>query len=182
MKYRWILVLGLGLAVAGLVTPAEADDPVTWLYDERQDPMGRGAIKYALVVSTNAVTFDFPYGGPQEAILQLRTHPTYGKDVILRLFRAQFLCHTYDDSCRVTMRFDGGKPQSFSAVGPDDHSTSTLFIQGYDRIVPQLKKAKKLQVEAMFYRDGRRVFEFDVAGLTWETPAKPTVKPKAKAK
>ena len=153
-----------------LVSLAGAEDSTTWLYHERQEPMGRGTIKSALVVSTNAVTFQFPYGGPQSAIFQLRTHPTWGKDVLLRLDRAQFLCHTFDDSCRVTVRIDGGKPQTFRAVGPADHSTETLFIRGYDQLLSQLRKAKKLQVEAMFYRDGYHVFEFDVAGLTWDTP------------
>jgi hypothetical protein len=163
------LCLSLGLMRAGLVTPAGAEDPTTWLYDERPEPMGRGTIKHAMVMSTNTVIFAFPYG-PQEAIFHIRMHPSYGKSIMLRLLHGHFLCHTYDDSCRVTVRIDGGKPQSFRAVGPDDHSTETLFIHGYDQLLPQLRKAKKLQVEAMFYRDGRRVFEFDVAGLTWETP------------
>jgi hypothetical protein len=169
-RYRMLMLfVGLGLTLAGLVLPAGADDATTWLYDERPDAMGRGTIKHAMVISTNTITFAFPYG-PQEAIFHLRTHPRYGKSLMLRLMHGHFLCHTYDDSCRVTVRIDGGKPQSFKAVGPDDHSTETLFIQGYDQLLPQLRKAKKLQIEAMFYRDGRRVFEFDVAGLTWETP------------
>jgi hypothetical protein len=164
------VMIGAGLlCLVHLTSHVGADDATKWIYDERQEAMGRGSIKHAMVISTNTVTFEFPYG-PQEAMFQLRTHPTWGKSLMLRLMRGHFLCHTFDDSCHVTVRLDGGKPQTFRAVGPDDHSTDTLFIQGYDQLLPQLRKAKKLQVEAMFYRDGRRVFEFDIAGLTWEMP------------
>jgi hypothetical protein len=110
--------------------------PPAWDYSTDTDEMGRGTITHAMLQSTNAVTFRWPYGGPQRGTLQLRRHPTYGKDVILHLTRAHFLCHTYDDSCGVTVRIDNGKPQRFQAAPPTDHSTDTLFIRGYDRLVP----------------------------------------------
>jgi len=114
--------------------------------------MGRGTVKYAEIQSTNTVTFGWPYGGPQRATLGLRIHPTCGKSLILFLPKAHFLCHTFDDSCRVTVRVDDGKPQTFRASGPDDHAVPTLFIRGYDVLVPQLKTARTLRIEANFYQ------------------------------
>ena len=31
----------------------------------------------------------------------------------------------------------------------------------------QLRSANKVKIEANFYQEGRRVFDFDVAGLDW---------------
>lgn len=115
--------------------------------------------------SLNEVNFDFPYRGNQRGTLTLRIHPKYGKDVMLSIDKGQFLCGI--DDCTVSVRFDEGKAQNFSAVGPSDHSTTTLFIRGYDRFVAATKKAKHVYIEAQFFQQGTRVFEFDVADLKW---------------
>lgn len=136
-----------------------------WNYDESPDQMGRGTVKLAYVRSLNEVQFDFPYREPQRATLQLRKHPKYGNDVILNIERGQFLCRF--DGCAVSVRFGEGKPQTFSAVEPEDNSTTTIFISNYDRFTKNLRRASKVFVEAQFYQEGNRVFEFDTAGLKW---------------
>lgn len=136
-----------------------------WSYSEEKDDMGRGRIKYAFVKSLNVVTFGFPYQGNQHGTLQIRKHPKYGKDVMIGLDRAQFLCGI--DDCTVSIKFDSGKIQTFRANPPADHSTTTLFIDGHDRLVAAMKKAKTMSVEANFYKEGTRVLEFDVSGLQW---------------
>lgn len=136
-----------------------------WNYNESPDQMGRGTVKLAYVRSLNEVQFDFPYREPQRATLQLRKHPKYGNDVILNIERGQFLCHL--DGCAVSVRFDEGKPLTFSAVEPEDNSTTTVFISNYERFVKNLRKANKVFVEAQFYQEGNRVFEFETAELKW---------------
>ena len=103
--------------------------------------------------------------GAQRAWLQLRSHPRYGKHVILSIERGQFLCGI--DPCNVTVRFDQGTPQTYTALEPADHSTTVLFIRNYDRFLANLRKSRQVYLEAQFYQEGPRVFEFDVAGLKW---------------
>ncbi len=136
-----------------------------WSYEESPDEMGRGNIKTAAIRSVNEIQFKFPYQGAQRAWLQLRLHPRYGKDVILSIERGQFLCRI--DTCNVTVRFDQGTPQTYTALGPADHSTTVLFIRTYDRFLANLRKSRQVYIEAQFYQEGLRVFEFDVAGLKW---------------
>lgn len=136
-----------------------------WKYDEYPEKMGRGTVKLATVRSLNEVEFNFPYRGPQRATLQLRIHPRYGKDLTIEVERGQFLCGFRN--CQVSVRFDNGTAQNFSAVEPADHSTTMLFIRGYDRFLASARKAKKVYIEALFFRQGTRVFEFDISGLKW---------------
>jgi hypothetical protein len=136
-----------------------------WQYSESPEKMGRGYVKTATVYSLNEVEFAFPYSGSQRGMLMLRTHPKHGKDVILGIRRGQFICGVFQ--CKISVKFDGGKPQSFTASGPSDYSTTTLFIRGYDKFLASARKAKKVYIEAEFYQEGTRVFEFDISGLKW---------------
>lgn len=136
-----------------------------WDYNDSPDQMGRGSIKWATVRSLNEFEFDFPYKKPQRATLQLRKHPKHGKDVILSIERGQFLCRI--DGCTIHVRFDQGKALAYNAVEPEDNSTTTIFIGNYDRFLEGLRKANKISIEAQFFHEGNRVFEFDVSGLKW---------------
>ena len=134
-----------------------------WNYQESNEKMGRGAIKNAYVKSLNKLSFDFPYQGIQNATLQLRKHPKYGKNVIVSIDKGQFLCHY--NGCKVSVRFDNGKPIRYNATEPSDHSTTYLFINDYKNFVRRAKKAKKIYIEAEFYQEGTRVMEFNSEGL-----------------
>ena len=136
-----------------------------WNYEESLDKMGRGTIKNATVNSVNEIQFGFPYQGSQRGTLQLRIHPKYGKDVILSIEKGQFLCGI--DSCTVAVRFDQGTAQAYSASEAADHRTTVLFLQNYDLFLGNVRKSKKVYIEAQFYQEGARVFEFDIMGLKW---------------
>ena len=136
-----------------------------WEYEEQSEKMGRGTVKQATVRSLNEVEFDFPYRGQQRATLQLYIHPKYGKNLTIAVEKGQFLCGFCN--CQASVRFDNGKAQNFSAVEPADHSTTMLFILGYDRFLASARKAKKVYIEALFFQQGTRVFEFDISGLKW---------------
>jgi hypothetical protein len=119
----------------------------------------------AHVASSKTISFGFPYGGPQHAHLVLRNTGDKG-DVFIDIPRANIVCF----ECIVTARFDDKPALRFDAGLPSDHSRNTLFIHEYDRFVRMLLAAKKVRIEMTFYQSGRRVLEFDVAGLRWTTP------------
>lgn len=138
---------------------------IGWSYDEYADEMGRGTTNTASVFSNNEIDFGFPYGR-QRMMLMLRKHPTFGKNVILQIRSGQFLCRR--DSCSVTVKFDDGKLQKFSADEAADYSSNTIFISNYSRFLGALKKSRKLLIEADFYRYSGQVFVFDINGLNWK--------------
>lgn len=135
-----------------------------WTYSSNSDEMTGSIVKYASVTAMNSVNFEFPYQGAQYATLMLRRHPRHGKDTILSLDRGQFLCNSYD-GCSILVRFDDQRPMSFSASPSSSHDSTVLFIQGFDRFVRLAKKAKVAKIEATFYREGGRTFEFRVQNL-----------------
>lgn len=134
-----------------------------WQYSNSDDEMGRGKIKTAVVRSLKEFEFDFPYADPQRASLTLRVHPKYGKDVILSIERGQFT--TDLDGTTVNVKFDGEKPRSYKAAGAEDFNSTVLFIQNYDQFLAKAKKAKRVFIEASFFQEGARVFEFDISNL-----------------
>lgn len=135
-----------------------------WTYDVREDKMTGGATRHAYVLSTNTVNFGPPYSGEQHGRLSLRIDPKYGRDVIFSIERGQLLCRSYED-CDVLVRFDEGKPERFSAVGPADNSSETVFFRNYDRFLGKLRKARIVRISLNVYQEGAPVFEFDVSGF-----------------
>ncbi len=135
----------------------------SWYYGNSQDSMTSKNIKSASIDSINTIFFDFPYSGAQNATLQLRNHPRFGKDVILSIEKGQFLCRF--DGCNVLIRFDEEKPINFSANEPSDNSTTYIFINGYDKFINKMQKAKKVRIAAEFYQSGTKTLEFDVSSF-----------------
>lgn len=135
-----------------------------WSYFQSDDPMSKGKTYQAVLLSSNTVSFDFPYSGPQNGKLMLRTDPKYGKDVIFSIEKGQILCPSYDE-CSVLVRFDEGKATTYSASGAADNSTETIFIRNYSRFSEQMMKAKRVRLSVNIYQEGAPVFDFDVSGF-----------------
>lgn len=156
------------LPAATEVAPATPPPPppvgAQWSYDHDTDPMGKGTTYSAQVISSNTVSFKSPYDGPQHGAMMLRTHPRFGKDVILVIERGQFLCRSYED-CNVLVRFDDKNAVTYSAVGPSDGSSNHIFLRNYSRFVGSMLKAKRVRIAAEIYQEGSPVFEFDVTGF-----------------
>lgn len=140
-----------------------------WNYRTETDPMG-GSIQTAVVQSTNEITFSSPYGGPQKGYVHLRVHPRHGRDVMFSIRRGQFMCRL--DGCTVLVRFDDGKPERWRAVEPVDHSPEVVFLRDYTRFLRSIRAAKLMRIEATFFHQGSRVFEFNVAGLDFDKATK----------
>ncbi|MES2000308.1 MAG: zinc ribbon domain-containing protein [Pseudomonadota bacterium] len=135
-----------------------------WQYEQESDPMTSSVTRYAQITSTNAVNFQSPYSGAQNATLVIREHPRHGKNIIMSIERGQILCHSYED-CNVLVRFDDQKPVTYAGAGPADNSTESLFIRNYSKFMTSLKKAKRVRISTEIYQEGSPVFEFDVSGF-----------------
>lgn len=140
------------------------DQPANWRFDHSDYEMSKGRIHHAATTSSNTVNFGFPYGGAQRGTLFLRTHPKYGKDVVLSIERGQFLVRSYEDS-KALVRFDDGDPITYTVVGAEDHSTTSVFFRDYQGFVSKMLKAKRVRISVPVYQQGSPVFEFDVSGF-----------------
>jgi hypothetical protein len=122
-----------------------------WTYQIDEDLMTSRKAKFATIKSENTVNFSVPYQGPQHGTLTLREHPRYGQDVIFSIDRGQLLCRSYSD-CEIRIRFDEGNPERWNAIGPEDNSTTHIFLRNESRFVQKLRVAKvvRLQISALF--------------------------------
>jgi len=134
-----------------------------WDYTHFADDMSSKLVYNASIKSINTVNFAFPYQGEQRAYLTLRTHPRYGKNVILNIEKGQFLCKF--NGCKVLIRFDDGQAVSYSVSEPSDHNSTSIFINNYAGFVSKMLAAKKVRIQAEFYREGSPTFEFNVDGF-----------------
>lgn len=134
-----------------------------WRYYANEDPMTSKKTYHAFVESKDYFELDRPYEGKQKAELTLRTHPRWGKELYLSIQQGQFLCRYRD--CNLTVRFDDRPAMQFSANEPDDNSSTTLFINDYSKFASLMMKSKKVLIQAGFYNQGSRIFEFNVKGF-----------------
>jgi hypothetical protein len=151
-----------GDAAAAVAKPAAPG--AQWSYRHEADSMSKGLSSTASVSSTNAAQFKFPYSGAQRGILTIRTHPRYGKNVMFQIERGQIQCRSYQD-CAVLVRFDDAQAEHFSGRGPDDGSTTLVFILNYARFLDKMAKAKTVRISAPVYQEGSPIFEFNVAAF-----------------
>ena len=133
-----------------------------WRYQVSTDQLTSKPTYTAWVKSLNQVSFDFPYQGIQRGQLILRTHPQYGKDLILQVEKGQMLVRSYEDTS-VKVVFDDRSPVSYRVVGPADHGTTSMFFRDYHGFVGRMLKAKKMKISVPFYQQGNVVFEFNIS-------------------
>jgi hypothetical protein len=157
-------VTGAPAGAATTAPPAAA--PTSWNYHSEKDPMTDGVTYTACTTSTNQVALNPPYG-TVNADLCIRQSPKYGLDVIVQLDGdGQFMCPSYED-CRVNVRFGSTPQQHWTATGPADNSTTSIFLRNQGKAVAALKTAPTTLVEATFYDAGDQTMQFNTAGLVW---------------
>jgi hypothetical protein len=79
----------------------------------------------------------------------------------------QILCHSFSDG-HVSVKFDDQPIKRYGCDGASDGSSDIAFLSNETGFLANLKKAKKVIIEAEFYQQGRQQFVFDTAGLKWE--------------
>lgn len=134
-----------------------------WEYSVDVDPMTSKETREASISSENTVDFSAPYDGPQRGRLALRTHPSYGKDVIFSFREGQILC-SYG-GCPIKVRFDESPARTFTAMGPADNSSNVIFIRNYAAFTAALRKAKVVRIQLNVYQEGAPTFEFLTGGF-----------------
>ena len=77
--------------------------------------------------------------------------------------KGQFLCSSYE-GCYVHVKFDNQPIVQYSAAEASDGSSNVIFIHNYAGFLQQLRHAKKVMVEAEFYREGWQQLEFSPVG------------------
>lgn len=75
---------------------------------------------------------------------------------------------THYDDCDVRVRFAKGNTQRMFSSEPNDHSFNLLFIRNASSFIAQARKSDKVYIEADFYQERRRGFEFDISDLEWK--------------
>ncbi|HDZ6770402.1 TPA: hypothetical protein RZD97_002481, partial [Mannheimia haemolytica] len=144
------------------------DEKSNWEYEQKKDELRNATTYFAKIRSTNTIDFGFPYNS-SSMNLMLRKDPKYGNDVIFSVHGQFNGCMI--ESCKITVKFDDGKLESYRMIGADGGSNDTLFIENAKAMktfVDKLKKSKKLIVEASFYNYGKGQFTFDTQGLEWK--------------
>lgn len=134
-----------------------------WTYRQHRDAMRDTTWRFAEVTSENTAHFDSPYAGGSTASIILRRGPE-GLNAMLQISRGQFTCSQFAND-HVSIRFDDGAVQRFACSRPSSGDSSVIFIQGAARLERQLRSARRVIVEAEFYRHGRHQFTFETASL-----------------
>jgi hypothetical protein len=137
-----------------------------WNYSEQRDEMRNRTDKFAELTSENEQEFSFPYSGGSHLTIELQKYRKPETEVMLRLEKGQFICHSYTGGS-VSVRFDGGPVRKFACSDTSDADTTTIFLRPAGSFVAALKKSSKMTVEAEFFQEGIRQYTFDTRGLSW---------------
>jgi len=134
----------------------------SWSYKSENDVMN-GLVRFAELTSVTEVNFEFPYNGPQNALLVIGTlgKPMRSK-AMLALAKAQFTCLI---DCTVRIKFDDADPVQWGAGLSNSGDMGTLYIDNAEKLAQKLKGASKVWIEAPFYQAGNVTFEFDARGF-----------------
>lgn len=146
--------------------PAAAIDG--WNYATTKDELTGKEIKTACVTSENQVTLDFPYEDTTGRLC-IRQHPQWGRDIYVALDDdGQILCNSYD-GCELGVRFGKAAVSSYDAAGPEDNSTTHIFVSDGSggRFLDNLKKADETVVQLPLYQAGSQALIFKTARLKW---------------
>jgi hypothetical protein len=145
-----------------------------WSYRTNEDKMTGKSTKFASLTSDNRLNFQFPYEDPANyGYLTIRQKAGEPAEVLFSIGKGQILCPGYGSGCTVTVRFNNDKPMQFSAIGPSDHSSTTLFILNESRFISGAKKANRILIKFTAYNAGEQILEFKPATyLEWNNNTK----------
>lgn len=149
-------------------TESKPQDEVksNWYYSEDADKMTNEKRYFASCVSTNEIEFEFPYNGGSSFTLTVR-QMGQGNEIVLQVSKGQFMT-SFSSSENIRAKFDEEQPLTFSYNSASDGSMDVIFLENSSKFLSNLRKAKKLMIEAPFFNAGRQHIEFDVAGLNWD--------------
>ena len=129
---------------------------------------------FATITSTNSVRMGFPYDGGTRAHLVLRrtTAPDSSirsVEVLFYVDRGQFIS---PQEGGITVRIGDYEPEFFYTDATASYDYDTVFIRDPNRLIATIQKGllknqTRLRIEAEFFQEAPKVFEFDTFGLVW---------------
>jgi hypothetical protein len=136
-----------------------------WEYHTQEDEMTSKKVFYASIEANDYVYLKFPYDGGVTATLNIR-NKNGRNEAFLQVSKGQLMAaNDVDGNGAIRLRFDDNKPKTYSVNGASDNSSETVFINSASDVIRQLKKSKKLIIEAAFYDNGIHVMEFNVSNF-----------------
>ena len=136
-----------------------------WRYDESTDNMTSKTVYLAHCISENELDFKFPYSGGVQGKLNLRLK-NGESDVYLNISKGQFMPSIMQEKS-IRVRFDNDNPMSFTYSSASDGSPDIIFLNSVQKFIKRLKSANKVLIEAEYFNEGNRQFEFNVSNLKW---------------
>lgn len=149
---------------ADIVKPA--DEAGKWTYDQDVDAMRGETSYYALLEGTNTIDLDFPYG-EQSGQLMIRQSPKFGFDILVGVRSGQVLCNSFSNTY-LNVKFDDGPIKRYSCTDASDGTNNLVFLGNEKGFLAELRKSKKMIVEAEFYANGIQQLTFDTSNLKWD--------------
>lgn len=146
-----------------------------WLVNDYTDEISGTVTHTASIESDETFTSSMGMGGHEVTTLTIR-HRGAHNEVTIENKNLQILCDEYHSPLRV--KFDSGKPQSFSCSESSTHDFGFGFINSPARFIAGLRHAKKVAMEAPVFDRGNFVMHFDVPSkypFGGDTPAHPKV-------
>lgn len=139
-----------------------------WQYStSAPDKMTGEITSSATLVSETTLKFDFPYKDSVASLLLTRTTEKNNKardSVFVQVTKGQFLCRL---SCTVSVKFDGGAIEKYSANMPHDGITTYIFLRDPKPFIERLRTSKRVIIEADFFKNSGTQMEFSPKGLRW---------------
>jgi hypothetical protein len=144
---------------------AEPVKITNWKYSQDVDKMEGNTRYFAKTRSTNTVHFKFPFDGGSHFNLFVRN---MGKknEVLIKVSKGSFIASLMNNQT-VKVKFDEGNSKEYIYCSTTDGSAETIFINDAESFLTDLKKSKKLIVQATFFNDGNRYLEFNTEGIDW---------------
>lgn len=144
-----------------------ATEKNNWEYDTQKDEMRWTENKAAQTVSTNKVNFSAPYeGGSKMQIAVVYKWDEKKNYIIISVDRWQFdAAITWGK--KISAKFDDWEIKDYEYATSGTLEYIQLTEEDGEKFFENLKKSKKVIVEAPFFSDGTKQFTFDIWGLNF---------------
>lgn len=143
---------------------ATKKEETSWNYSTDTDAMTSKVSYFAQTTSVNELSLNSPYDGFNQAHLTIRKRRGL-QDAVLEVDKGQFIAGVYGTNVKI--RFDKRPPMTFYCEKSTDYSPKILFIESTD-FINQVKRSKKVLIEATFYEAGEQQMEFKTDSLKWD--------------
>ncbi|AYL98265.1 hypothetical protein [Mucilaginibacter celer] len=143
------------------INQAPAFGRIGWVYSHNNPEK----IYSANIIADNLLQFDFPHNGGSTVTLSIDKTKRKNR-ALINISKGQFGAGI--DGSSITIGFDNEQPMAFKASSVSDEGAAVIAIDDADRLIKNLRSARKMTVQADFYDAGEREMNFEVAGFKWD--------------